>query len=75
MVGRPSAGGKPPVWQLAQALATTICVWFHLVGVHSDGLTLWQLKQFSVVGMCVADLPRADVPWQVVQFVAALKVL
>ena len=74
-VGRPSAGGKLPLWQAAQAAVTTCCVWFHLVGVHSDGSTLWQVKQLRVVGMCVADLPRAVAPWQLEQFVAAVNVL
>ena len=63
------------MWQLAQALATTICVWFHLVGVQPCGLTLWQLKQLSVVGMCVPGLPLAVTPWHCAQLVAAVKVL
>ena len=71
----PSAGRKPPVWQLSHCAATTICVWFHLVGVQPCGLTLWQLKQLSAVGMCVADLPLAVTPWHCAQLVAAVNVL
>ncbi len=30
---------------------------------------VWQLVQFSVVGMCAVVLPLALVPWQLAQFV------
>jgi hypothetical protein len=71
---KPSAGGKPPVWQLAHWLATGICVWFHLVGFQP--VTLWQLMQFTAVGMCVPALPVAPLPlWQLAQFVALLNKL
>jgi hypothetical protein len=50
-------------------LATGICVWFHLVGFQP--VTLWQLMQFTAVGMCVPALPVAALPlWQLAQFVA-----
>ncbi len=67
----PLAGGKPPVWQLAHWLATGVCVWFHLLGFQP--VTLWQLMQLAVVGMCVEVLPAAELPlWQLVQLVALL---
>ena len=71
MAATPLAGGKPPVWQLAHWLATAIWLWFHLVGFQP--LTLWQLMQFTPVGMCVAALPTAALPlWQLAQLVALL---
>ena len=66
------------MWQLAQAPATTTCEWFHLVGVHCEGLTLWQLKQLVVpCGMWVVGLvlPAVLPLWQVRQLVAAVKLL
>jgi hypothetical protein len=57
------------VWQLAHWLATTIWLWFHLVGFQP--VTLWQLMQFTVVGRWLPVLPTAALPlWQVVQLVA-----
>ena len=68
------AGGKPPLWQLAHWLATGICVWFHFVGFQP--VTLWQLMQFTLVGMWVAALPTAALPlWQLVQLVALVNKL
>ena len=71
----PSAGGKEPVWQLAHWFVTTTCVWFHLLGFQP--LVLWQAMQFvAPTGMCAAGLPVALLPlWQLLQLVAALKVL
>src|SRR5512140_1852943 len=73
----PSAGGYAPLWQVEHCAVTVTCVWFHFVGFHCAGLTLWQLKQFvPAVGMCVADSPVAVLPlWQLAQLVVALKVL
>ena len=34
LAGRPSAGGLPPVWQLAHLAATVVCVWFHFDGAQ-----------------------------------------
>ena len=56
----PVAGGKPPVWQVEHWLVTGCCEWFHLVGFHD--VVLWQLTQFTVVGMCCAFLPEAAEP-------------
>jgi hypothetical protein len=51
-------------------------VWFHFVGVHCAGLTLWHEKQLTVVGMWLAVLPVAVLPlWQVEHTVSAVKVL
>ena len=46
-----------------------------MVGVDNDGLTLWQLKQFSVVGMWLPGFGVAEPPavWQLAQLVASLK--
>jgi hypothetical protein len=55
-------------------LATGICEWFHLVGFQA--VTLWQLTQFTVVGMWVAILPVAAAPlWQLAQLVAVVNKL
>jgi hypothetical protein len=55
-------------------LVTGICVWFHFVGFQAE--VLWQLTQFTEVGMCVASLPVAAFPlWQLAQFVAAVNKL
>ena len=70
----PSAGGLAPLWQLEHWLATAVWVWFHLVGVQP--VTLWQLPQLALVGMCWAFLGVAVLPlWQDAQLVAAVKVL
>src|SRR3990167_6621471 len=71
----PSAGGKPPVWQVEQVLPTVSCEWFHLVGVQP--LVLWQLMQLVAdTGMWVADLPVAELPlWHEAQLVATVNVL
>ena len=67
----PSAGGKAPLWQVEHCAATGIWPWFHNVGFQP--LTLWQLTQFALVGMCVALLPVTLAPlWQLAQLVAAL---
>ena len=67
----PSAGGKPPEWQLAHWLATAIWLWFQVVGFQP--VVLWQLMQFNEVEMCVATLPVAALPlWQFAQLVALL---
>jgi hypothetical protein len=50
-------------------LVTGIWLWFHLVGFQP--VTLWQLMQFTLVGMCAAVLPVAALPlWQLAQLVA-----
>ena len=52
-------------------MLTGICVWFHLAGFQP--VTLWQLTQFTLVGMWVAALPVAALPlWQLEQLVALL---
>jgi hypothetical protein len=71
---RPSAGGNAPLWHVEHWLVTVACVWLNLVGFQVP-VGLWQLKQFAVVGMCADGLPVAVRPWQVVQSVAAVKVL
>jgi hypothetical protein len=38
-------------------------------------VTVWQLRQLAVVGMCVPGLPAAVTPWQLAQLVAAVKPL
>ena len=66
------------MWQVAHLAVTGSWVWFHLVGVHSAGLTLWQLRQLVVeaTGMWVEGLAVAVLPsWQVVQLVAEVKPL
>lgn len=74
MVGRPSAGGKAPLWQVEHWFATVTCVWLNLVGVHA--VTLWQLKQPAVVGTWLPALPVAVLPlWQLAQLVAAVNML
>lgn len=71
MVVGPLAGGKPPVWQDEHWLATAIWLWFQVVGFHP--VVLWQLMQFTLVGMCVPTLPVAALPlWQLEQLVALL---
>ena len=51
---------------------TGCCEWFHLVGFQE--VVLWQLTQFTVVGMCWAFLPEAAEPlWQLEQTVALVK--
>jgi hypothetical protein len=66
LAGRPSAGGKLPLWQLLHWPATAICVWFQAVGRHAVKL-LWQVSHDSVVGIWLAGLPVAlPAPWQVV---------
>jgi hypothetical protein len=70
----PSAGGYPPLWQVAHWLATGIWLWFHLVGFQP--LVLWQLAQLTEVGMCEPVLPVAALPlWQLEQLVAAVNKL
>ena len=70
----PLAGGKPPVWQVVHWSVTGICVWFHLVGFQP--VTLWQLTQFTPVGMCMPVLPVAALPlWQLEQLVPLLNKL
>ena len=65
----PSAGGNAPLWQVEHWWATTIWLWFHLVGFQP--VTLWQLMQFTVVGRWLPVLPTAALPlWHVVQLVA-----
>jgi hypothetical protein len=56
----PSAGGYAPLWQVEHWLVTGCWEWFHLVGFHD--VVLWQLTQFTVVGMCWAFLPEAAEP-------------
>ncbi len=60
------------MWHDAQAAVTACWVWFHLLGAQPDGATLWQVRQLSAVGMCVADLPLALTPWQLAQLVEAV---
>ena len=68
----PLAGGKPPLWHVAHWLATAIWLWFHVLGFHPA--TVWQLTQFTLVGMCCAVLPVAALPlWQLLQLVADVK--
>ena len=73
MLGLPSAGGKPPVWQLAHCAVTVVCVWFQLLGLKL--VVEWQLMQLvEPTGTCPLGLPLTDTPlWQLAQFVAALK--
>src|SRR5512145_1766694 len=68
LVPRPSAGGKPPVWQVAHWFATTSWVWLKLDGRHEPPVR-WQLSQLcEPTGTCVAVLPVAREPlWQVAQ--------
>jgi hypothetical protein len=75
LVGTPSAGGKPPEWQLAHCAVTRACVWFQLLGLKLA--TLWQLLQLAEpVGMWPLSLPLLALPlWQLAQSVAAVKVL
>ena len=63
------------MWQVPHWLVTVTCVWLHLVGFQP--LVLWQAKQLvPPTGMCTAGLPVAAAPlWQLLQLVAALKVL
>jgi hypothetical protein len=60
LVEGPSAGGKPPLWQVEHWLVTGCWEWFHLVGFHE--LVLWQLTQSVVVMKCWAFLPEAAEP-------------
>jgi hypothetical protein len=70
----PSAGGNAPLWQVEHWFATTVCVWFHLVGFQAE--VLWQLTQLTVVGTCVPSFPVAALPlWQLAQLVALVKLL
>jgi hypothetical protein len=62
------------VWQVPHWLATTIWVWFHLLGVQP--VTLWQVPHVAVVGIWLGALPVAVDPlWQVAQLVATVNVL
>ena len=70
----PSAGAKPPEWQVAHWLATGIWLWFQFVGFQA--VVAWQLMQLAAVGMCAAVLPAAVPPlWQLEQLVAEVKPL
>lgn len=70
----PSAGGKPPLWQVEHWLATAIWLWFQVLGFQPE--TLWQLTQFALVGRWDAGLPVAALPlWQLAQLVALVVVL
>ena len=61
------------MWQVLQMPVTGICVWFQVVVEKSTACGEWQEPQLTVVGMCVAILPVADVPlWQLVQTVAVV---
>ena len=52
-------------------MVTGICEWFHLLGLQA--VTLWQLTQFTDVGMWFATLPVAALPlWHVEHTVAAV---
>jgi hypothetical protein len=73
VTGRASAGGFAPLWQVLHCPAAATCVWLKLVGFQP--VTVWQLRQLAVVGMCVAGLPLALTPWQLAQLVAAVKPL
>lgn len=67
LAGLPSAGGKPPVWQLVHWLVTATWVWFHADGRQALN-DRWQLSQAApeLTGMCWALLPVARDPlWQV----------
>jgi hypothetical protein len=44
--GLPTAGGKPPVWQVAQLLLTLTLAW-NLAGVQVPKPDLWQLSQLA----------------------------
>ena len=73
---RPSAGGKPPVWQVEHWAATGTWVWFHFDGRQTT--VPWHEKQFvAPTGTWFRALPVAPVPpvWQLAQFVAAVNVL
>ena len=63
--GLPAAGGKPPVWQVAQALVT-LTLLCSLAGVQAPKPDLWQVSQFALAvaatdwnGMWVALRPSA----------------
>jgi hypothetical protein len=72
LVDGPSAGGKPPLWQVEHWLVTGCWEWFHLVGFHDE--VLWQLTQSVVVVKCWPFFPAAALPlWQLAQFVVLLK--
>jgi hypothetical protein len=75
LLGLPSAGGKPPVWQLAHCAVTVVCVWFQVLGLNAT--TVWQLMQLTEPdGMCPLGLPTALLLlWQLAQLVAAVKLL
>jgi hypothetical protein len=45
----PSAGAKPPEWQVAHWFATGIWLWFQFVGFQAA--VAWQLMQLAAVGM------------------------
>ena len=70
----PTAGGKLPLWQLAQ-LVVTVTFACNLAGAQVVKL-LWQVPQvLRVVGMWLLALPVAVEPlWQVEQLVAAVNV-
>jgi hypothetical protein len=63
------------VWQLAHCAVTGTWVWLKRLGFQVA--VVWQLMQLVVpTGMCVLGLPVAALPlWQVLQTVAAVKVL
>ena len=75
MLGRPSAGGKAPLWQVEHCAVTGTCVWFHLVGVQP--VVLWQLMQLvAPTGMWLPGLPVALLPlWQEAHCVAVVNLL
>ena len=75
LAGLPSAGAKPPVWQVEHCAATGCWVWFQRLGFHVAAVAVWQAMQLAVVGMCVVVLPEALAPlWQLLQAVATVKV-
>jgi hypothetical protein len=76
LLGLPSAGGYPPVWQVAQAFVTVAWVWFHKEGDHPVAVAAWHVMQFAVVGIWLVDLPGAVEPlWHVLQLVAVVYTL
>ena len=65
LFGLPAAGGKPPVWQVAQAVLTLTLAW-NLAGAQVPKPDLWQVSQLAEAlaatdwnGMCVALRPSA----------------
>lgn len=75
MPGRPSAGGKAPLWQVAHCAVTLTWVWFQRVGFHP--VVAWQLAQLvAPTGMWLPGLPVAVLPlWQLAHWVAEVKAL